>query len=331
LQVKAREEQARQLVQTDLKNFDAEVTKKGQERDKKDVQQYITDFVKERGLKHGGTQEAHDRYAIADDPGLTPLREAFQKAHGRQDLHGRLFAGMFFDGRENALYQPTQYPPQQFGAFGDEPTFRYWRTEDREPRVVSFDKAKSKVEEAWKYLRARELAQKAADVIADQARKTAGDPQKLRDLAAAGKLEYFELGPQAAQNPRISPFPGQPREYEPFKVPEDKVAYPGPDMGTRIVDLRRQPKGSTEVLTDQPKANYYVVVLTQKDPPTLDEFRRTYIESTPRATGYDPFIAQLAMEKRLQYRRDVLEQLRTDAKVVVHDDAKRKAGDESSE
>jgi hypothetical protein len=323
LQAKTRDELARQLVLADLKSFEAEVTKKGQERDKKDVQQYVADFVKERGLKHGATQEARDRYSIGSDPGLAPLKEAYQKGHGRQDAQGRFFANAFFEGRENTLYQPAQFP-----AFGDEAIYRFWRTEDREPRVLSFDKARPKVEEAWKYLRARELAQKAADVIADEARMMNGDPQKLRDLAATGKLEYFEIGPQAARNPKMSPFPGQPKEYEPFRVPEDKVTYPG-DMGTQIVDLRKKAKGATVVVTDQPKAHFYVTVLTQKDPPTQDEFRRTYIESTPRASGYDPFLAQLALEKRIQYRRDVLTQLRSEANVVVHEEAKRKAGDET--
>lgn len=324
LQTRTRDELAKKLVQLDLKNFDAEVAKKGQEGDKKDVQQYVADFIKERGLKHGATAEARDRYSIGDDPGLAPLKEVYQKGHDRQDAQGRFFANAFFEGRENTLYQPANFP-----ALGDETAYRFWRTEDREPRVLSFDKAKPKVEEAWKYQRARELAQKAADVIADEARKTDGDPQKLRDLAAAGKMEYFEIGPQAATNPKLSPFPGQPKEYDPFRVPEDKVTYPGA-MSRQIVDLRKKPRGTTVVVTDQPKAHFYVVVLTQIDPPTPDEFRRSYVESTPRATGNDPFMAQLAQVKRDEYRRDVLTQLRTDAKVVVHE-AVKKAGDESSE
>src|SRR5262249_14307649 len=92
LRAKARDDLAQRLVQSDLTTFRTEVTKRGAEPDRAAVKKYIDEFIKERGLAHGATTEPRDQYSLVLDPGLAPLREAYMKAHGAQDVLLQRFA-----------------------------------------------------------------------------------------------------------------------------------------------------------------------------------------------------------------------------------------------
>jgi hypothetical protein len=234
------------------------------------------------------------------------------------------------------LGQPAKdiepYNPKEFlGRADGDRTIMFWKTEEREARVVAFDKARPKVEAAWKELEARKLAQQEADRLAVQAKADQGDRQKLLDLAAQSNREYFEVGPLARfiPNPAPNPMAGQFRQYtmldrELFKYPPDKITYPSAELQKKILDLRNHPKGMTVVGNDQPKNHFFVISLLQRDEPTPEEFRNSYVHSMVHATEFDPLLAILANERRGAYRNEVIKELRAEAKLVINREARER-------
>jgi hypothetical protein len=343
LRDKARVELARRLATEDLTAFRGEIIKLNKEKDRAAVQKYIADFVKERGLQHGSTTEPRDQYHLIDDPGLAPLKQAYARGHGQQDLLLRGFAPEFFReqtmmGEPTGLYLPSLF----FAGSGEDKQYFWWRTEDIAARTPRFDKAKAQVAEAWKRLQARDLAKKEADRLADLAKRAQGDLPKLRDLAAQnGGREFFELGPVAKYMPQLTAQAGYGRQYQTvtdlrpdqiaqvYKIPPDRVAYPDREFVEKLLGLREQTKGATTVLTDQPKKNFYVTSLVERSEPSTDDFRRAYVGSMARATEYDTLLGRLSLDRREKYRKEVLEQLRKEGKVVVNEEARKRSSDES--
>jgi hypothetical protein len=337
LREKAHESLAKALLNEDLRGFNVEVAKLGKEKDKAAVTKYIDEFVKARGLNKGGTTEPRDVWGLREDPGLTPLKEAYAKAAGLNDpllqafgMHLFQDQMMTFMGRPPTDIEP--YAPREFlGRPDGDRSIVFWKTEDREARVLPFDRARPKVEAAWKELEARKLAQKEAERLAAQAKADQGDRQKLLDLAAGSSREYFEVGPLARFMPQTTPnpMPGQFRQYQMldrdlFKYPPDKITYPTHELQKKILDLRNHPKGMTVVGNDQPKNHFFVISLLQRDEPTPEEFRHSYVHSMVTATEFDPLLAILANERRGAYRNEVLKELRAEAKLVINRDAKER-------
>jgi hypothetical protein len=337
LRQKAHESLARSLMQEDLRAFTVEVTKLGKEKDKAAVNKYIEGFVKARGLAKGGTTEARDVWGLRDDPGLTPLKEAYAKVAGLTDPLLHAFGlHLFKDQTMSFLGQPATdiepFTPKEFlGRADGDRTIMFWKTEDREARVVSFDKARPKVEAAWKELEARKLAQKEAERLAVEAKAGQGDRPKLLDLAAQSNREYFEVGPLARfmPNPTPNPMAGQFRQYtmldrDLYKFPPDRIMFPSGELQKKILDLRNHPKGMTVVGNDQPKNHFFVISLLQRDEPTAEEFRSSYVHSMVSATEFDPLLPMLANDRRAAYRNDVLKELRSEAKLVINREAKER-------
>jgi hypothetical protein len=342
LREKAHEALARSLMQEDLRAFTVEVTKLGKEKDKDTVNKYIEEFVKTRGLAKGGTTEPRDVWGLRDDPGLTPLKEAYAKVAGLSDPLLQAFGlHLFQDQMMTFMGQPAKdiepYSPHEFlgRADGDRAIY-FWKTEDRDARIAPFDKARPKVEAAWKELEARKLAQKEAERLAVEAKAGQGDRQKLLDLAAQSNREYFELGPMARfmPQPTPNPLPGQFRQYtmldrDLFKYPPDKITYPTAELQRKILDLRKDPKGTTVVGSDMPKNHFYVISLLQREEPTPEEFRNSYVHSMVTSTEFDPILAILANDRRAAYRNDVLKELRAEANLLINREAReRRSRDE---
>ncbi|HTK76227.1 MAG TPA: hypothetical protein VL371_13270, partial [Gemmataceae bacterium] len=337
LREKAHESLAKSLLHEDLRAFNVEVAKLGKEKDKTAANKYIEEFVKTRGLSKGGTTEPRDLWGLRDDPGLTPLKEAYAKVAGLNDPLLQAFGmHLFQDQMMTFMGQPAKdiepYSPHEFlGRTDGDRTIVFWKTEDREARVLPFDKAKPRVEAAWKELEARKLAQKEADRLAVQAKADQGDRQKLLDLAAQSNREYFEVGPLARfmPNPTPNPMAGQFRQYqmldrELFRYPPDKITYPTLELQKKMLDLRKDPKGATVVGNDQPKNHFFVISLLQRDEPTPEEFRNSYVHSMVTATEFDPLLAILANDRRGAYRNEVIKELRAEAKLVINRDARER-------
>jgi hypothetical protein len=329
LRAKVEDELARSLVQNDLTAFRTEVTKRGAESDRTAVRKYIDEFIQERGLAHGATTEPRDQYNIINDPGLAPLKEAYVRGHGQQDVLLRGFGQAFFSDQSFEGGGIGLYTPQTFFT-GDTSgkTYLYWRTEDIPARTPRFDKARAEVVEAWKRLQARELARKEAEHLADLARRAQGDVQKLRDLAAQHNgREFFELGPMARKVPQPNPL-GTGRQYQDPTIPSDKIAYAGAELLQKLLDLRKDVKGTTVVVSDQPKKHFFVASLLQREEPKEDEFRQVYVNSMARSATSDTLLAELTSGRRFKYRQEVLEQLRAEAKATINEEARKRGGEE---
>jgi hypothetical protein len=331
------------LVAGDLYSIRGEVMKLGREKGKEDVEKYVAGVVKERGLEHGRTSEPRDQYHLGDDAGLSPLKQAYQKANGTRDLLLRQFGPAFFrDQKEDANAPDGPFIPHRYVLTGtaDDPHFYWWRTDDVPPKTPKFDKARSEVVEAWKLSKARELAKKEADRIRDELAKTPRTEANLKDAAVQnGNREYFELGPISQYMPQLLPTqigtlsrdyanlrPGMTSEQisQVYQIPADRIAYPDFTMMEDILKLREDPAGKTIVVDDKPKQNYYVTTLLKRQEPTKEEFARSYKGSMAGATESDTLLARLTANRADDYRKAVVAQLREQSKVVVQEAARQR-------
>jgi hypothetical protein len=277
-----------------------------------EIRKYVQDEVKSHEWKQGGMDRLADEHAIQRDAkrlGLGPLREAYGQEMPT-DRKGKYFARRFFYENPARLYNLEKMPVEKT-------TFAYWKTVDQPAKVLSFAEARPQVEEAWRFARARELARKEADDIAAKAK---GDPTPvLTEWAKKLDQKTEELFGIARMRQVPNPRMGFGMHYEPYRVDEDKIEYPPVDFVDQVLMLKNQ--GDTAVINDRPGAIYYVVAATSRPSvPTISEFHK---EGAPSfLTGKNPLLEQMMAERRLDYRRAVLKDLRAQAKVWIDPSAK---------
>jgi hypothetical protein len=318
LREREREQLTRRLINADLETFRAEVTRRSAGSDRNNLEAFINEYIHARKFQRGSSQLV-DRFALPEDAGLARVREAFNRGRffhgGGGDPTGAMFAAFVADGPQNqqASSRPelfrVQFVPTETNTFG------IWRVEDREPRAVPFDQARPRVVSAWKFERARGLAKAEAERLAAEAKNKTD--LELRDLAlkASGR-GLIELAPLAKWNSRMS-FSGGGPGYEPPVIPQDKVKFPQ-GMATPIVDMRKLPVGSTIVTHDYPKSAYYVTALIAKDEPSTDAFRMVYKSSMGPPQVRDGLFDIFYGERAEQFRKELMKQLREDARLVVY-------------
>jgi hypothetical protein len=332
---------AKTVLKADLTTFKEEVEKLAKKalaiataaEGKKELADFIAKFVKDRGIDTGASKEPRDRWTIGEDPGLKPLVEVFEQGgHGkRRNPLDPQFGAFFFDppyGRTATpapLFQPQWYPnrsaPMNSSMRPDQNTFMTWNTEDLPARERTFDEAKALVVEAWKLQKARELAKAEADRLAKKAREFNGDFQKFKDMAAEAKADWFRLGPMAKLNKTPNPVGGTP-QYTRFQIPADQVALPTPEFLEDLLAMRDKKIGETTVVYDMPKDHYYVAFLYSKDPVNQDDFQMVYKRSSPGQMAstmlQDPLMGMMEADRRDDFRKGLLDQLRADAKWTVN-------------
>jgi hypothetical protein len=326
LAARAREELARRLVELDIAGFDAELTRRFKDQDANNAAAFISEFIHARQFQRGGTAEPVDRFSLPNDPGVAVLRPvvtAALKREGRTDPTGEAFAATLADGpvkRFEPSPRPQNFHPQRLDS--DTAAHVFWRSDDREPKAVPIEQARPRVEAAWVMQKARELARKEADRLAAEAKALGGDEQKLRDLAVrtTGR-PLVEVGPLAVWNPRPA-FTGGPPRYDPPLIAADKIPHAGEALAAAVVDLRKQDVGATAVAPDVPRANYFLAVLTNKDVPTVDQFRVAFRNASDPTGLRETLFDRLGDERQRAYERDLMKQLRTTWKLVVLEPAK---------
>jgi hypothetical protein len=236
----------------------------------------------------------------------------------RDDPLGERFAHELADNGPGNDFMPL--PPENYATDnidGDGIVYVHWRSEDRSPKVVPFDQAKPRVDAAWKFQKARELAKKEAERIETEAKNAQGDIQKLRDLAAqTGPRGLIELDPMAVWNSQVSFTAGAGTNYVPPEIPQTKVSYPG-SMATQLVGLRKPDASPAIVVSDMPKAHYYVGTLLSKDVPSTDAFRMAYKHWQDPAMLRDPLFDIYVGERQRKYKTDFMTQLRADHKLEI--------------
>jgi hypothetical protein len=300
---------AADLVTSSLQNFRQEVeNKRGQPAEE-------AKFIKEQeqrfGWSQGVSKDARTIYDIAQDPGLAALKEASESGSGTSDdPKGKRFASALFS--DQGSDQAKLYNPREL--HGNRATFVYWRTEDLPPKSLTFAEARRKVEEAWGFQKARELAKTEADRIAKQAEQSHGDA--VRSLTEASlplgtKLVALDGVSRLKKTPSINA--GMSPRYSPFTVPENVIEYPPADLVDKVLALKE--KGDVAVLTDRPQDHFYVVALVERHEPTLAEFHG----DTARDFQGNALLSQFENERRKEYKDEVIARLREEARLRIID------------
>ncbi|WP_422930611.1 hypothetical protein [Singulisphaera sp. PoT] len=165
---------------------------------------------------------------------------------------GRKFAAELFDPKAN-LYEPVELT--------DKEGRRYLvrKLEDNPPRVPSLDEVRSQVVADWKLDKARPLAEKAANEIAEQIRKAGGK-------VTGDKFEGYSVlttAPLTKLQPGY-PIPGQYFQTgPPTETPIPQVTMPGKAFRDAYFGLE---PGTVAVAPNEPQTTYYVLTLETRIP-----------------------------------------------------------------
>ena len=312
---------AKQLWETDQKEFEAELSKKGKS-DKAGVAEWARKWAAERGLETGTTTHPDTRYTLKDDPGVKPLLDAHKAVPkiNDNDLTEELFARPYFNAPPGQLFSTVSGAP---------PGFAVWRTEEFKARIRPFEEVKAEVVRAWKLGKAREQIVADTKGLREKAEATKGDPKALRDLAAASKASVIELNDVARLVPdamSMVPVARGGGGYRPYSLPQGTVIYPTSEMLTTLLEFRNKSVGDVVVLNDRPETHRYVAVLTRKDvpvevPSTGEErqtaFARVWRDSAPGTLSPDTFGGLILGRQAQDYTQEILEQLRKEAKLKI--------------
>jgi hypothetical protein len=123
-----------------------------------------------------------------------------------------------------------------------------------------------------------------------------GDLFTLEDVARM--IPPKEVRPEARTN------------YLTYQVPtslQQVLPYPPAELAKQLLELKRP--GEAMVFVDVPARNFYVAVLEARDEPSLADFRKLY----DRTPFRDPMFDQFQQERRAEYRKNVILQLRREA------------------
>jgi len=213
-------------------------------------------LAKSEGLAYDLTpmlsREAAERYGLISGAELGLGRLDLARLRGN-----RKFAEEFFDPK-TSLYEPEELT--------DSTGTRYLarKIKDVAPRVPSLDEVRPQVELAWKMNKARPLAQKAAEQLAEDLKKKGAT---IKDNAVAG-YRVLSIPARARRSPSreetLLPSRFDMEQLEDTPMPE--VDQPGPTFREAYFSLE---KGSVAVAANQPETVYYVLALDRREPATF--------------------------------------------------------------
>lgn len=174
--------------------------------------------------------------------------------------------------------------------------FLAWKIADFPARVPPFDEVRSEVIYALKREKARELARKAADQLAQQARDADGDLAKV-----AGDRPVIATTPVSRVQPgaMINPFQPQPSR------PSEILQVPDADEAFRDAYFQLEPR-QVAVAANAPKTVYYAMALNRRTPAA---FESLYSAFGPRIGIQN----EVLTEAYLRRGRGWLEELRARA------------------
>jgi hypothetical protein len=296
----------------------------------KEAREWLDKAIAEYGLaKHVIVSKPLGRYEIADDSEMTPFKEAYLRQRSFDDPKAEQFGMMFFDDRtgKTSVFAPKEWPEGVLNTltesrFADVDPILYWKTEeDKMPHEMTFEAARSKVEAAWRFQKARALAKKEAEELQAKARESGGDTQTLKDLAAEHHANYSELAGVARFVNQEGGGGVSGKTYKRYEFPKDTI--PNTDETTlnkireQLFDLKK--KGDAVVFANQPEDQFYVASLYNRLEQDVQKFYPVYRDSTRTGTEKDHLFEYLDMENRGKLLQERMKQLR--AKVApVNDD-----------
>jgi hypothetical protein len=291
------------------------------------LQKYISEFVAKRGLSVSGNKAPLSEWNLEEDPALAALvaaqKESLKRSPHQQQAEYIPFANSFFweqgDRRRpvSGIYKPEFYPEQR-PQFRDptreetKPQYLVWRTEEVPAKVPpSFNDALPRVKAVWKHLKARELAKKRAETLAESMRagpigsefavisqlldqETLLASEFAKDPKAGDRIRGFRVegvcplttvnNPTAGKGLVSSPLGALPgSQIHEFRLPpSENVKYPSREMAQKLIDERTKPVKTVLVLPDEPKDIYFVMTLVKREEKQSWEFQNLL---RPGATG----------------------------------------------
>ncbi len=283
-----------------------------------DAQKVIAKTIDTYHLDHGTSRQPRDQYNIGEDPGLEPLRTAFDQmwpveGHSPQTNAKLASTEIFRRVEHSSLYAPQR---QIAGRFGEGDEFLFWKTGERPSFVPTFAEVKTQVRNRWKEEKARALAKEAAaQIVAKLPKNTTGEDVKLAlqdaNPKVAGKL--FELDHVAPLVTGMPALPTRaPQQYRPYDVPKKDIEYPG-NVAKDLLKMKTE--GEAIVVHDQPEDHYYVAVLVHRTTP----YELTFFSDAQNPDGLLNWYEKDT--EVLQKNRDsVLAQLRNQAGFQIVDE-----------
>ncbi|MCS6852912.1 MAG: hypothetical protein NZ700_17265 [Gemmataceae bacterium] len=332
LRAELRESWARQLALSNLRGLKKEIEDMLRSADgRRQLPTFLEGAIARRGLRTGAMTEPKDEYTIVRDAGIQPLREAFLGPALPNRQKDRDFAQLLF-GQDTRPFQVAHYPrsgpntPVENDSVWQtaaEP-FLFWKTRD-EPATApaSFEAVRDQVEASWRKWKARDLARQEAERLAAKARPTKGDIRQIRDLSVQElKRELIPLEDVAKlkpTNPSALVTTQMRDSFEPYQVPESKVANPADDFLTQLFKLKDKELGESVIVTDKPKEHFYVAVLYHRREPSIQAFYGLYREesSRPAEMRGGTLLARFEREQRQKFREQLLQQLRQQAGLEI--------------
>ena len=273
--------------------------------------------------------KARDQYDIAEDSGLIPLKQAFEKPWNHMTTtKPKKFSQMFFPTRENrqqmSLYKPMPMPPgnvradrgfDEWAITGNPSLF--WTTSETPGFVPAYADVKKRVLERWKLTKAREMAKNDADAIAAEINKSNSPDAGLRILRdnaskIGSNVIYLDRVARLSAPSPAALMTRQPGTgYDRYKIPEDRVEYPSARFHSDLLNLSKP--GEAKVLADRPEAIYYVAVLQSRSLPDFyTEFSRNEKAMMERM--------EQDVHPRLRFVEGVVAQLEKSAELTITDE-----------
>lgn len=356
---RVRAEIVQKIVKADIDHFSTELMKLAAKPDKSEAKAYIEKFVKERGLKSGESTRFDSQWTIGDDPGLKPLVDKAKRGHSFADApfqFGRsfffTFAGTDFRNQREVptttLFEAQPFPDTgSFQLVSGEPSYLAWRSAEQPAETPrDFQATRPKVEELWRRLEARKLAEAAANEVAKQVRQMAEERgvAKKQDLTTTPACEaivhdaYAKLLSQftaiddkarvdffAIEN--VSPISIPQRAFVPASQiqpsmfdlrPRREMPYPTAKMEEELLAHKDDPPATTLVLHSESRDRWYVAVLVHRQERRGEEFyEQVFSGVTPLS---NVILGQLQRVETGDAFRNAVELLRAEFKVAIEND-----------
>ncbi|QEL16280.1 hypothetical protein [Limnoglobus roseus] len=341
-------------AQADVQAFATEMSRLGAKKDKSEARSYADKYMAERGLKHGGSTDFRDQYAIDEDPGLSVLADKLDRGHRMNDIPLK-FGPAFFQGRDPrgvptlSYFDPQVYPDQGPGSQVTlrefEPTYLTWRTDSVEPSTPrEFAAAKPKVEAAWKRMKARELAKQSAEElkkrIDDRLKEenAMGQKGKVQQIVNSTyhtfQQEKYSTDPEKqGRSPlflvdKVAPFridAGSPFDvqnrgeqlvgFQLNHLTKRQLPNPSVKMARDLVESKDKPQGTTLLETDKANDIYYVAALVERDDSPLPYFEaKGIVEGQSQVASTVLRIAELDAARKIH--ENVVALLKTEFRVA---------------
>ena len=305
LKVEVQAALTRNKAEEDVSKFQIELGRLGAKKDKEksEARTYLDKFLTTRGVKSGASKEFRDMFAIDKDEGLAPLAVKLDRGRDPSTMPMKFGPSFFFEadpsgarraGLPLTYFNPKPFPEQGrgmdfFSLKDGEPSYLVWRTEEiesKEPRELA--PIRAKVEAVWRHLKARDMAKAGADdlrkkldekLVAEKAMGQQGAVDRVtRDVQTTFVAEnyktreslalaqYFFVEDVAYISSKISRLNAMGGGVQQFVLsPRKEVEYPTQAMTTDLLAAKDKPLGTTLIMTDNPKDNYYVAVLLNRD------------------------------------------------------------------